>query len=115
MIHNSRLVYRTDNKNLCDQCGKRLHKCKCKNLRPDTKKDTELEIRFETKGRKGSGVTIISGLDLNEQSLKVMTSNLKKYCGVGGTTKAHAQIELQGDQRVQLERFFKKSKQSGAG
>ena len=114
MIHNSRLVYRTDNKNLCDQCGKRLHKCRCKNLRPDTKKDNTLEIHFETKGRKGSGVTIISGLDLSEQSLKVMTSNLKKYCGVGGTTKAHAQIELQGDQRAQLERFFKKSKQSGS-
>ena len=108
MSYNSRLVYRTDSQNICNQCGKRLHKCNCKSLHPDNQEDNTLEIHFETKGRKGSGVTIISGLDLDEQTLKNMTSNLKKYCGVGGSTKSRNRIELQGDQRALLQRFFKR-------
>ena len=107
MSYNSRLVYRTDSKNICNQCGKRLHKCNCRSLHPDNQEDNTLEIHFETKGRKGSGVTIISGLDLDEKTLKNMASNLKKYCGVGGSTKSRNRIELQGDQRTLLQRFFK--------
>ena len=41
----------------------------------------------ETKGRKGKGVTIVSGLPLIEDDLKHMASKLKQLCGTGGTVK----------------------------
>jgi len=60
--------------------------------------DGVVRIRRETKGRKGKGVTIIEGLGLPQQELKELAKELKKRCGVGGSTKEYT-IEIQGDQR----------------
>lgn len=60
--------------------------------------DGTVRIRRETKGRKGKGVTIIEGLGISQQELKEMTTQLKKRCGVGGSSKEY-RIEIQGDQR----------------
>ena len=67
---------------------------------------TALRIYFEKKGRKGSGVTVIRGVMLSKTELKCLTTNLKKYCGVGGSIKHNNQIELQGDQRQQVKLYI---------
>jgi translation initiation factor 1 len=58
-----------------------------------------VRIARETKGRGGKDVTVISGLPLTPEELKVIAKKLKHRCGVGGSTK-EAKIEIQGDQRT---------------
>lgn len=57
-----------------------------------------MRISRQTKGRRGKAVTIISGILLKEEELKVLTKSLKKVCGTGGAIKNQT-IEIQGDQR----------------
>lgn len=59
-------------------------------------------IRRETKGRKGKGVTTVSGLPLDATELKSLASRLKQLCGTGGAVKDDV-IEIQGDHRVKLQ------------
>ena len=64
-------------------------------------------IRRETKGRKGKGVTTLSGFSMSESELKVLAKQLKQKCSTGGTVK-DGMIEIQGDHReilkVELEK-----------
>jgi translation initiation factor 1 len=55
-------------------------------------------VARETKGRKGKGVTVVSGVPLNGQDLAGLARHLKNRCGAGGTVK-NGIIEIQGDQR----------------
>jgi translation initiation factor 1 len=43
-------------------------------------------------------VTVITGVPLDEQELRKLTTDLKRRCGAGGTVKGHT-IEIQGDHR----------------
>ncbi len=52
----------------------------------------------ETKGRKGKGVTVITGIPLAAPELAKLGKQLKKKCGSGGTVK-DGNIELQGEHR----------------
>jgi translation initiation factor 1 len=52
----------------------------------------------ETKGRKGKGVTVITGLPLAPAGLKGLARELKARCGSGGTVRDGI-IEIQGDHR----------------
>ncbi|MDA1028428.1 MAG: stress response translation initiation inhibitor YciH [Bacteroidetes bacterium] len=63
--------------------------------------DGVVRVGRETKGRRGSGVTVISGLPGSEDALKQIASKLKAQCGVGGTVKDRI-VEIQGDQRDRL-------------
>ena len=67
-----------------------------------------MRISRETKGRKGAGVTVITGLNINPAELKEIAKKLKIHCGVGGTTKS-GQIEIQGDKREIIKSFFEKN------
>ncbi|WP_320416185.1 translation initiation factor [Candidatus Paraluminiphilus aquimaris] len=58
-----------------------------------------MRITRETKGRGGKAVTVISGLPVSPEELKIIAKKLKQRCGVGGSTK-EATIEIQGDQRT---------------
>ena len=69
--------------------------------KPSTKTDGIVRIRRETKGRKGKGMTIVTGLDLPEKALKDLCSQLKKMCGTGGALK-NGVIEIQGDNRDKI-------------
>ena len=102
MTQNSRLVYSTSGCNICDDCKKPLKKCQCLKLQSEKETKRRISVYFEKKGRKGSGVTVIRGVALSKNELKSLTTNLKKYCGVGGSIKHNNQIELQGDQRQQV-------------
>ncbi len=62
------------------------------------KKDGVVRVGRETKGRKGAGVTIITGIPAHPEGLKQIAKELKQKCGTGGTVK-NGVIEIQGDQR----------------
>ena len=57
-----------------------------------------VRLRRETRGRKGAGVTLVTGLVMSDLELRALASELKKRCGVGGAVRAGV-IELQGEQR----------------
>ena len=69
--------------------------------------DGILRIRRETSGRKGKGVTTISGIDLNDTELKALAKQLKQKCSTGGTVKDGV-IEIQGDHRDKLKTELQK-------
>ena len=63
--------------------------------------DGVVRLQLDRKGRKGKGVTIITGLPLQGPDLKAFAKELKKKTGSGGTVKGII-IELQGDHRDML-------------
>ncbi|WP_406808232.1 stress response translation initiation inhibitor YciH [Enterobacter chuandaensis] len=85
---NSRLVYSTE--------SGRIDEPKMKAERP--KGDGIVRIQRQTSGRKGKGVCLISGIDLDEAELNKLAAELKKKCGCGGAVKDGI-IEIQGDIR----------------
>jgi translation initiation factor 1 len=98
---NSKLVYSTESGRLCPQCHRPVAGCVCGQDRPADLGDGVVRIRRETKGRGGKAVTVISGIPLAAAALKNLTKELKKRCGVGGSSK-DGSIEIQGDQREVL-------------
>ena len=71
------------------------------------KGDGIVRIQRETKGRKGKGVCIITGLDINDTELKLIAAELKKVCGCGGSVK-DSTIEIQGDNREKIKAHLEK-------
>ncbi|EKO3579509.1 stress response translation initiation inhibitor YciH [Vibrio metschnikovii] len=71
------------------------------------KGDGIVRIHKETKGRKGKGVSIIKGLDLDDAPLKLLTAELKKSCGCGGSIK-DGHIEIQGEMRDKIKQLLEK-------
>ncbi|MFQ6370168.1 stress response translation initiation inhibitor YciH [Shewanella sp. YIC-542] len=69
--------------------------------------DGIVRIHRDSKGRKGKGVAVISGLALETDALKALAQKLKKQCGCGGTVKAFT-IEIQTDNREQLKALLEK-------
>ena len=73
-------------------------------IRPEKKKpaapkgDGVVRVGRETKGRKGKGMTVVTGVPLHPEGLKSLAKELKQKCGTGGTVKG-ATIEIQGDHR----------------
>jgi len=92
------LVYSTDGGNNCSGCGHPLKQCCCSRQKIPQQGDGIVRISRQTKGRKGSGVSIIAGLPLGGPDLKKLARQLKKKCGSGGTVKDGV-IEIQGDHR----------------
>lgn len=60
-----------------------------------------MRVGRETKGRKGKGVTLATGIPLPEAELAALAKELKRICGSGGTVKDGV-IEIQGDHRDRL-------------
>ena len=69
--------------------------------------DGIVRIRRETKGRKGKGVSLVSGLALDDAALKILAKQLKQKCSTGGTVKDGV-IEIQGDHRDKLKAELEK-------
>ena len=63
--------------------------------------DGIVRLHRQTKGRKGAGVTLITGLNLPTPELKTLAKKLKQRCGAGGSIKAGI-IEIQSSQRDTL-------------
>lgn len=92
------LVYSSELGRMCPGCGMRVSECACRNVSSPSAGDGIVRLRRETKGRGGKAVTIISGLPLDPNGMKVLAGDLKRRCGTGGTLK-DGTIEIQGDQR----------------
>lgn len=97
MSKNSRLVYSTDQ-------GR---------VKPQEESDSAPEgdgivrLMRETKGRKGKGVTLVKGLQLEPAEFKKLAKRLKQLCGTGGSVKDFV-IEIQGDQRETIKAELEK-------
>ncbi|MCE5243975.1 MAG: translation initiation factor Sui1 [Syntrophobacteraceae bacterium] len=91
-------VYSTQHGRMCPDCGKPVSECICRRKKAAGGGDGIVRIARETKGRKGKGVTVITGVPLDEAGLKELGRQLKARCGAGGTVKDGV-IEIQGDHR----------------
>lgn len=104
-MNNSRLVYSTEKGRICPRCGAAANVCRCRKQKtanvPDKAGDGIIRIRREVKGRKGKGVTTLSGFSLESGALKELAARLKRLCGSGGSVKAGV-IIIQGDHRDTL-------------
>lgn len=65
---------------------------------PDRPNDGVVRVSRSSKGRKGKGVTVITGIPLKGDALKELARLLKQRCGSGGTVKGDV-VEIQGDHR----------------
>jgi translation initiation factor 1 len=68
---------------------------------PSSNKPAQVRVGREVAGRKGKGVSVITGLPLNEADLEALATRLKSACGAGGAVK-DGKIEIQGDHRDRL-------------
>jgi translation initiation factor 1 len=101
------IVYSTEFGKVCPKCGNPVTKCICGKRIPGIPNDGIVRISRETKGRKGSGVSIIKGIALDDKDLKKLSKQLKQKCGAGGIVKSGA-IEIQGDHRAVLKEELSK-------
>ena len=97
------LVYSTESGKMCPDCHKPAKQCRCRKKPSLPKSDGIVRLMRETKGRKGKGVTLITGVALESAGLKKLAKSLKQKCGSGGSVK-NGVIEIQGDHRDVLER-----------
>ena len=61
----------------------------------------KVRVSREVSGRGGKGVSVITGLPLDDDALEALATQLKKSCGAGGAVK-DGRIEIQGDHRDRL-------------
>lgn len=92
------LVYSTEFGKACPECGNPHGSCCCGQKKIKMPIDGVVRIARQTKGRKGAGVSLISGVPLEGNDLKKLAKQLKQKCGTGGTIKSGI-IEIQGDHR----------------
>ncbi len=112
------LIHGTERTPLCPLCGHALGECVCEASTKDAVATTRSIVRVgrETKGRAGKGVTVISGLVMDDNALQALATDLKKRCGSGGTVRDGC-IEIQGEHRdtliAELSRRGIQSKRAG--
>lgn len=90
MKRDSRIVYSTTDGD--------LRKARDPKLRERRADGDRVKVRREVAGRRGKGVTTISGVPVDDAGLRALAGRLKKRCGVGGSVKDGV-IEIQGDHR----------------
>lgn len=100
---NTRLVYSSETGKMCPSCGRPVKECACQKTAKRTPatsvpNDGVVRISRATKGRKGKGVTLISGVPMDDAGIRNLGKELKKKCGTGGTVR-DGTIEIQGDHR----------------
>lgn len=83
---------------MCPDCGRPAAACQCRRQQGQGPSDGVVRVGRETKGRKGKGVTVVTGAPLSGDDLADLAKQLKNKCGAGGTVKDGV-IEIQGDHR----------------
>ncbi|MGI6456377.1 MAG: translation initiation factor Sui1 [bacterium] len=99
--NNSRLVYSTEEENFCPKCGKSISRCTCNQKPSPARGDGIVRVGRQTKGRRGRGMTMITGISLPEDEILQLAKQLKQKCGSGGTVRDGI-IEIQGDHRDEI-------------
>ncbi|RVU32440.1 MULTISPECIES: translation initiation factor Sui1 [Neptunomonas] len=100
----SKLVYSTESGDQCPGCRRAKDACECAELEDQARLsalDGVVRIRREVSGRKGKGVTTVSGVPVTAAELKTLAKQLKQQCGTGGALKDGV-IEIQGDHRAKI-------------
>lgn len=100
MSQNSNIVFSTD--------GGRVKSSKPDSPTLSYSNDGYVRIHRETKGRKGAGVSVVRGLELDKDALKPLCKTLKQKCGCGGAIK-DGTIELQSDDREKIRALLEKA------
>jgi translation initiation factor 1 len=96
-----RIVYSTGIGSRCPNCLRAVAACVCRKGTAGKVGDGIVKVSRETQGRKGKGVTVITGLGLGTSELEALARELKKRCASGGTVGV-GRIEIQGDHRDTL-------------
>jgi translation initiation factor 1 len=105
--NNASLVYSSSTGRICPGCTQPIASCACRaSASLAAPGDGVVRVGRQTKVRKGKGVTVISGVPLPPDELKMFARELKQKCGSGGTLKDGV-IEIQGDHRDSLLEFLK--------
>lgn len=92
------IVFSTSQGRMCPTCTRPISDCSCSQDSEGLLGDGQVRVSRETKGRKGKGVTLISGLPVDAKGLQKLAKQLKRKCGAGGTVKDGI-IEIQGEHR----------------
>ncbi len=113
------VVWSSEHGRMCPACRRAIRECVCRagGGGPRGKAaGAVVRVGRETKGRRGKGVTVVSGVPLAGADLEKLARALKQRCGSGGTVKDGV-IEIQGDHRdavvAELERQGFTAKRAG--
>jgi translation initiation factor 1 len=90
------LVWSSELGRVCPACGKASSSCICSKKQARPAGDGIVRVRRETKGRGGKTVTVVTGIPGDDAVITMLTGELKRRCGTGGTAKDGV-IEIQGD------------------
>jgi len=90
------LVWSSELGRVCPGCGKGAASCTCSRKQARPAGDGVVRVRRESKGRGGKTVTVVAGVPVDDDALKLLAGELKRRCGTGGTAK-DGMIEIQGD------------------
>jgi translation initiation factor 1 len=101
MSDSSGSVYSTRFGAMCPRCDQPVVRCTCRREGSGPQNDGIVRVGRQTQGRKGKGVTVVTGVPLEDAELAALGKELKKKCGTGGTVK-NGVIEIQGDHRDRL-------------
>jgi translation initiation factor 1 len=91
-------VYSTGLGTFCPGCRRPVADCVCRKPGGQPARDKVVRVSREVAGRKGKGVSVVSGLPLGPAELDALAGELKRRCGSGGTVR-DGRIEIQGDHR----------------
>ncbi|MEM7311375.1 MAG: translation initiation factor Sui1 [Planctomycetota bacterium] len=91
------LVYSSEHGRMCAACDQPIAACRCARGGGGASGGV-VRVGRETKGRRGKGVTVVTGAPLAGAELTGLAKELKRRCGTGGTVKDGV-IEIQGDHR----------------
>ena len=100
-----RLVYSSSGGRMCPGCNCPVDNCRCHKPKASGSSGP-VRVGRETKGRKGKGVTVVTGLPLDDLELAELGKKLKQKCGAGGTVKKGV-IEIQGEHRELVRAMLK--------
>ncbi len=101
VIAMNKRVYSSQGGRICQACDQPVNQCTCRSDAQSPADGGNVRVGRETKGRKGKGVTVITGLPLAGPELAELARELKAQCGAGGKTR-NGVIEIQGDHRDRL-------------
>ena len=101
------IVYSTGLGKICPACGEPAAACACRKSSAPAQGDGIVRVGRLTKGCRGKGLTVITGVPLDHDGIVNLARQLKQKCGAGGTVKDGV-VEIQGDHRDLLVEELKK-------
>lgn len=90
-----------------DQGDRRKAESKARKLVSLPPDQQTVYLHRDSKGRRGSSVTLLKNLILSQDDLKELARSLKQLCGSGGTVKDGV-IEIQGEHREKIAEELKR-------